>query len=1655
MITGYTINKNSITAKFPENNGLNNRTGTITIKSKSENRQLASYTVVQKASNVFSFPNGTTAYTIYASSAASTYSINCTTNYTDIRCAGTAAWATANYASNTFTISVDSNENNPERTCLFNIKSGNNIIGKITVIQETGYVNKYFWIGSEGTTSQTSTVESSGASLSLSLITNYQQSELELVVVSDVPGFNASLVGTSQLSITVPVTDREGVSPLRVGFISVKTDNKTIGQVIVYQNPVAKYFRFTETQSKNYTLYVDDTTSTAQTAYETNYTDLSANFDIQGFGNVAFNNGVMVVEYVANTGTTGVVARANIVSNNTVVGTLTVVQSPHSEYYFAFENGQTAITKYVSYERGSLSVAYQTNYEFTLEISGNMISNTSKTDSNITVNYSNNTSITEARYGYVYCKNGDNIIGILSIVQQVMPNESEFYWEVCATTKESQISVETESNETELDETFSTTYSRIITEPDYAYGTPDTWTGTIDSVSGNRFICELGREENISEKDERGRFIIYSNYPQLYVEIGSIEITRRGISDFEYNLAINGVSADTEIDALESGFTIETYPTSQAKTYDIYVYSGTSRIATVATNVSGNYSGTYECGANTSTTDRRVYKVVATNDIRESHLIVTQNPKSVEKYFRFGDGSTASTISGISYNSTYTACTVNTNYNENELVFAYSGDSGCTCNYYGYDSMLINYSQNNEPDDREYLINVYHDEVAPENLVGELTIIQLGKPAEKYIYVDEQGRTSVILPEFDSTGSSDTVLVLTNYSYNEISTAITNNNNWVNYTLTDNGDDTMTLSITADAQPTGGNERNGSITISKGSKNANISIKQRSGDSKRIVLRVNGKTSESIGSDTTGFTISTQPNDNESSYGIWVYCNNVLKFGDTYTGTTSFTYNCGENLDTSAKLYEIKASGSTFPLENVMVTQAAHGSYNIVIAPESYSNVDSTGATGLCFVITSTNYTPEMIDNIRVESDTPVSNCSSRIITGVTYQGSQYSGITFDVGTNTGTSPRSGQIRFRLNGETIATKQVTQATAGYFLVFADTSATTKSVTVLSTNSSYQCTIRTNCTSVSLSTTGIVTGATTAATSDTQSKYLTVYFSGYGTGSTVVNGNDGLSIRLNVTRNESLTFVWVDSNRSEYVVESPTYERFSVTAGYRTNYQNVSFQEYEIKPTAGSPGSPSYTFNSANDSLTVSISDDNPTETQRYVKLIARSNGNDIGIIQVNQKPIEYFFKFDNDQTTYTESVGGTAGSTSVGYTTNYKTITLDYTSDWLSATTNNGSVSIAYSANQAGGAARSCNIRVKGTKYQQVDGHDVIVNVGTLTVQQEAGEIIYVLINGLSEDRLENITNVGGTLTNQYTITTNASNISVDYTSGTNSWITGDTAGTLTVAQQEVGGNVRSGGIYFKASPTVFAKLNVSQSEGDELYIYIDGVTAKTVSNISSDGDSFDVSVTTNGGLQNVQVSSDSGWLTATANGSITVNQNSGTARTGHTTFTITYGNVTKTAILTVEQEAHVMRTVTLSVNGTFEWHYVLTTTDGNLYTINDAEPTFYIDVDGGQSESITHFNGNPGLMTTDGVTGHNYTAVTAYGGSSPIYINDTNAHTVNVYIELDIDGDYENVGGTFSGTGGGSFNGTSCLVCSLPLSAGASSMNLEINGGTITIYGN
>ena len=114
------------------------------------------------------------------------------------------------------------------------------------------------------------------------------------------------------------------------------------------------------------------------------------------------------------------------------------------------------------------------------------------------------------------------------------------------------------------------------------------------------------------------------------------------------------------------------------------------------------------------------------------------------------------------------------------------------------------------------------------------------------------------------------------------------------------------------------------------------------------VFRANLNVSSTlIGSGTTGFTISTAPNDSSQSYSIYVDSTSVTSTTGNYSGT----YNCGANTSTSSRTMRVAVKVGTSTVEYIDVTQEAKAYYTIQSAKyvdgNSHTNVTLTADTNM------------------------------------------------------------------------------------------------------------------------------------------------------------------------------------------------------------------------------------------------------------------------------------------------------------------------------------------------------------------------------------------------------------------------------------------------------------------------------------------------------------------------------------------------------------------------------------------------------------------------------------------------------------------------------------------------------------------------------------
>ena len=468
----------------------------------------------------------------------------------------------------------------------------------------------------------------------------------------------------------------------------------------------------------------------------------------------------------------------------------------------------------------------------------------------------------------------------VSITQQ--PKHLSFIWNDTNTTATTQT---VDSGTTNSSKYYTTNYPNLSV----------TWNGVITSATINEGIVTAYYPVNTGVTPKEGVVEVKSNG----VVIGTYTVTQNGMSQ-SVTLYLNGTHGNITIGSGATTFTIGVNPNSDDFSYKILV-NGT----TEWNNLTGSTTNTYNCGANPNTT-AKTFTVKAESSNASEEFTVTQEAKA---YFRWTNGSTAVTET-VGSASTSSSKEYTTNYTS--LTPSYGGCvTGASINN---GTCTVNYTQNPGTSDRTGYVYIMNGST----VVGTYNITQ---EAKAYLWIISSGQTTASTTNVTSAGTSLSYNILTNYLQSELDGFTATTPDWVNTVKLTNSSSALTFNV--DQNPIASESRSGDVLIG----GLTVSITQNAGVEFKANLKVNGSTTPgAIGSDTTSFTITTEPNDTSVSYQILV----DTSVATTTSGNYSGSYTCGANTGTTERTFTVKCGNETVNIKQrpiPPITYTINGSF--------------------------------------------------------------------------------------------------------------------------------------------------------------------------------------------------------------------------------------------------------------------------------------------------------------------------------------------------------------------------------------------------------------------------------------------------------------------------------------------------------------------------------------------------------------------------------------------------------------------------------------------------------------------------------------------------------------------------------------------------------
>lgn len=584
----------------------------------------------------------------------------------------------------------------------------------------------YFYI--EGGSAYTdNNITSAGTTTAYLINTSYKLSDITVTVEGD-----TSMVSSYDLQSTsfiVTYAENEITSPKSVTFTFKNTKNRVIG--ILYANQQAgesKSFLW-ENSATTYTVTATSESSVKTVRYTTNYQTLDFVGDGTVVTNVTDNDGSITFNIAENTNT----ARTGYVyakDGNNIVGTLILEQEGQGgEDYFKWSNGQTADTVNVGSAADTSGISYDTTYQnVTFECDGTIVTSVEKVvgRNDIRFTYSNNTG-EESRNGYVYAKNGEDTVGVLTVHQygQVVTYFFNWYNGSTAITATSIGATVT---------SFSSGCSTNYSVNDLTF-VGDGIVVTGGSINNNRNLVTIYLNENTATTATAGTLTVLDNENRV---VGTMYVEQEGQGGLFFKWS-NGQTADTT--------SVGSAASSSTMLYETNYSDITFKVDNVVIKAASGSDGilVFSYYENVTPTIINGYiSAVTNNDIVVAVLTVEQEGQGSSDYFYWTTNYESADTAFVGSEASGTFIEYETTYSN--LVFIEDGNvvTGVSENS---GKVTFEYGTNTDVGVRDGSITVKNGN----DVVGLLLVRQAG--GTDYYFEWDNGTTLLVV----SASSSDTI----------------------------------------------------------------------------------------------------------------------------------------------------------------------------------------------------------------------------------------------------------------------------------------------------------------------------------------------------------------------------------------------------------------------------------------------------------------------------------------------------------------------------------------------------------------------------------------------------------------------------------------------------------------------------------------------------------------------------------------------------------------------------------------------------------------------------------------------------------------------------------------------------------------------------------
>ena len=313
--------------------------------------------------------------------------------------------------------------------------------------------------------------------------------------------------------------------------------------------------------------------------------------------------------------------------------------------------------------------------------------------------------------------------------------------------------------------------------------------------------------------------------------------------------------------------------------------------------------------------------------------------------------------------------------------------------------------------------------------------------------------------------------------------------------------------------------------------------------------------------------------------------------------------------------------------------------------------------------------------------------------------------------------------------------------------------------------------------------------------------------------------------------EELFFKW-KNNSTAITTTDVSYNGDTLTSGYSTNYQNLSFTSNQSWCRV--------TNTSA--SVTATITANDSTSNTRTATITVKNGSTTVGKWTITQqkKPEAKYFNWSNGSTAITtDNVSYNGETKTTGYSSNYESLSFTSNQSWCTVSHTLTGVTAIITANDSTTNTRTAVVTVKNGS--------TTVGTWSITQQKKPEEKYFKWSNGLTAITTTDVSYNGATLISGYSSNYESLSFISDQ-----SWCTVTTASTNATATIQASTNTastRTAVVTVKDGSTTVGTWSITQQKKPEekyLWVVSQGQTTATVSNVSNAGGSQELAILTN-----------------------------------------------------------------------------------------------------------------------------------------------------------------------------------------------------------------